>query len=346
MALVLDNTPDELQMVLLDPKMVELSRFNGLPHLLGPVETNAERIIGVLRWCTREMDRRYKLLESTGVRNISLYHQKRSEKGASMEPLPYILIMIDEVGDLMMNFGEDTEHHLTRLAQMARAVGMHLIVATQRPSVDVLTGLIKANFPARIAFSVASSVDSRVILDASGAETLLGNGDMLFLASDASGPKRVQGCFVSDDEVRGIVQHWRDWANAKPLAPRDTTEKPRAPWEKSLTKLELLSETDDLLADALEAVIRARQASATMLQKHLNIGYPRAARIMDLLFELGAIGPPEPGGKMRRVLISAAQRDPLSVIAERHTRQNITPPATAYADEDDDEDLLDEDEPI
>ncbi|MFZ4828303.1 MAG: DNA translocase FtsK 4TM domain-containing protein [Phototrophicaceae bacterium] len=351
MALVLDNTPDELQMVLLDPKMVELSRFNGLPHLLGPVETDGERIIGVLRWCTREMDRRYKLLETAGVRNISLYNEKQAEKGRDAEPLPYILIMIDEVGDLMMNYGEDTEHHLTRLAQMARAVGMHMIVATQRPSVDVLTGLIKANFPGRIAFSVASSVDSRVILDASGAESLLGNGDMLFLASDASGPKRIQGCFVSDDEVRQMVQHWRDWASKK-QAQGDTAEKPRAPWEKSLTKLELLSETDDLLAEALEAVIRARQASATMLQKHLNIGYPRAARIMDLLFELGAIGPPEPGGKMRRVLISATQRDPLSLVAERHNRQNISSPSAEYADEDDDDDfhndddLLDEDEPI
>ncbi len=317
-ALILHNTPDDVRLIMLDPKMVELSRFNGLPHLMGPVETDVERIIGVLRWCTREMDHRYELLEKAGTRNIMLYNEKMAKtKG---EKLPYIVILIDEVGDLMMSNPDDTEHHLTRLAQMARAVGMHLVVATQRPSVDVLTGLIKANFPGRIAFSVASGVDSRVILDSIGAESLLGRGDMLFLSNDAAGPKRLQGCFVGDDEVRRIVDYWRTWG-------REQREKGKmdevrgVPWEKTLTKLEMLSATDDLLEEALKAVINSQQASTTMLQKYLNIGFPRASRIMDLLHELGAIGPPEPGGKMRKVLISSYRKDPMKDLMDERRKQ-------------------------
>lgn len=349
-ALVLHNTPDDLRLVLLDPKMVELSRFNGLPHLLGNVETDAERILGVLRWCTREMDSRYRTLETAGTRNISIYNEREREKGTKGEPLPYIVIMIDEVGDLMMTNPDETEHHLTRLAQMARAVGMHMIIATQRPSVDVLTGLIKANFPGRIAFSVASQVDSRVIIDASGAESLLGKGDMLFMSSDASGPRRLQGCFVDDDEVRAIVKHWQAWASERREQGK-LEEVTQPPWEKTLSKLELLSETDDLLEQALEAVVRAREASATMLQRHLNIGFPRASRIMDLLFELGAIGPPEPGGKTRKVLISSTRKDPMGDLIQRQqdeqrraarmaaaqARRAAQPSdAAEYADEDDD----------
>jgi S-DNA-T family DNA segregation ATPase FtsK/SpoIIIE len=290
------------------------------------------------------MDDRYRKLEQAGARNISIYNEKEAAKGSKGEPLPYIVILIDEVGDLMMSNPDDTEHHLTRLAQMARAVGMHMVVATQRPSVDVLTGLIKANFPGRIAFSVASGVDSRVILDANGAEALLGAGDMLFLSSDASGPKRLQGCFVTDDEVRKMVDYWEAWAQEK--REEGKLEEPRrgAPWEKTLTKLELLSETDDLLEDALEAVVLAKQASTAMLQKHLNVGFPRASRIMDLLFELGAIGPPEPGGKMRKVLISSTRKDPMAELAKRHREQEVReakvrPKPDEFADDDpDDED--------
>ncbi|MEO0561760.1 MAG: DNA translocase FtsK, partial [Chloroflexota bacterium] len=360
MALILHNTPDEVRFVMLDPKMVELSRFNGLPHLLGPVETDTERILGVLRWCTREMDDRYRKLEKAGARNISIFNDREAEKGSKGQPLPYIVILIDEVGDLMMSNPDDTEHHLTRLAQMARAVGMHMVVATQRPSVDVLTGLIKANFPGRVAFSVASGVDSRVILDATGAEALLGSGDMLFLSSDASGPKRLQGCFVSDDEVREMVRYWERWAQAKREEGKLEQKSRNAPWEKTLTKLELLSETDDLLEDALEAVVLAREASTAMLQKHLNIGFPRASRIMDLLFELGAIGPPEGGGKMRKVLISSTRKDPMAELAKRHQAQEKASPTpfveTAPAEPKDvvikkptlaefaDEDPLDDDE--
>ncbi len=319
-ALLLNNTPDDLRFVMLDPKMVELSRFNGLPHLMGPVETDTERIMGVLRWCTREMDNRYQLLEKESARNIAIYNDKMAKRKDG-EKLPYIVILIDEVGDLMMSNPDETEHNLTRLAQMARAVGMHMVVATQRPSVDVLTGLIKANFPGRIAFSVASGVDSRVILDSIGAEALLGKGDMLFLSNDAAGPKRLQGCFVSDDEVRRIVDYWKGWARDLRLKGEGLDEIRRVPWEKTLSKLELLSETDELLEDALKAVIQSQTASTAMLQKHLNVGFPRASRIMDLLHELGAIGPPQPGGKMRKVLISSYRKDPMKELIDERRRQ-------------------------
>ena len=209
-SLVMNNSPDTLRLIVLDPKMVELPQFNGLPHLMGPVETDTERIIGVLRWAAREMDRRYKLLELENARNIESYNEALGRR-RKRERLPYVVIVVDEIGDLMMSRPDETEKTLTRLAQKARAAGMHLVVATQRPSVDVITGLIKANFPARISFAVASGVDSRVILDSVGAETLMGKGDMLFLGPDAAGPKRLQGCFLSDKEVDTVVDYWRDW---------------------------------------------------------------------------------------------------------------------------------------
>ena len=189
----MNNTPDDLRLVMIDPKMVELVRFNGLPHLYGKVETDVERILAVLRWTVAEMDRRYKVLEASHSRNLDSYNRKaRRRKG--VEPLPHIVVMIDELADLMMSAPDQTEHNLVRLAQMARATGIHLVVATQRPGTDVVTGLIKANFPARISFAVASSIDSRVILDTGGAESLLGRGDMLFLPPDASGPHAPAGC--------------------------------------------------------------------------------------------------------------------------------------------------------
>lgn len=319
-ALLLNNTPDTVRMVMLDPKMVELSRFNGIPHLIGPVETEVERIIGVLRWCTREMDRRYKLLEEYSARNIAAYNDRIGRRRQS-ERLPYIVIMVDEVGDLMMSQPEETERHLTRLAQMARAVGMHLMVATQRPSVDVITGLIKANFPTRISFAVASGIDSRVILDAVGAENLLGQGDMLYLASDAAGPRRVQGCFISDEEVRRIVQYWKAWQDRQVEAGR--MEPVRVgPWQRGLTRRELLAETDPMLEEAIELVIEEGEASASLIQRKLGLGYPRAARIIDLLYELRVIGPQEPGGRSRRVLIKPGE-DPFKEEIERRTRDQI-----------------------
>jgi S-DNA-T family DNA segregation ATPase FtsK/SpoIIIE len=319
-ALILNNTPDKIKLIMLDPKMVELSRFNGLPHLLGPVETDQERIIGVLRWCTREMDRRYKLLEENAARNIDIFNSRLGRRRQD-EYLPYIVILVDEIGDLMMTRPDETEKTITRLAQMARAVGMHLVVATQRPSVDVITGLIKANFPSRISFAVASGVDSRVILDTVGAETLLGRGDMLYLAADAAGPRRLQGCYVSDDEVRSVVQYWKDWADVEIKAGR-LAPPAIAPWERGLTRREFLSDTDPMLEDAIELVIKEGEASASLIQRKLGLGYPRAARMIDLLEQLGVIGEPVAGGRNRKVLIKPG-KDPFKEILEKRAKGKL-----------------------
>ncbi len=316
-ALVMNNTPEQVRLVLLDPKMVELARFNGLPHLLGPVETELDRIIGVLRWATREMDRRYKLLEKEAARNIDAFNKSLGRRRKD-EHLPYIVIIVDEIGDLMMQRPDETERALTRLAQMARAVGMHLMVATQRPSVDVITGLIKANFPARISFAVASGIDSRVILDLVGAETLMGRGDMLFLAPDAAGPRRIQGGYVSDEEVNAIVEHWRRWHEAEIEAER-MEPITIGPWERGMTRREVLSETDPMLEDAIDLVIEEGEASASLIQRRLGLGYPRAARIIDLLFELGIVGPARPGGRTRDVLVRPGS-DPFKKIVDKRLK--------------------------
>lgn len=349
-ALILNNTPDAVKLIMLDPKMVELSRFNGLPHLLGPVETDTDRIIGVLKWCTREMDRRYKLLEEHAVRNIDSYNTKFGTRRRGRDYLPYIVVMVDEIGDLMLSRPEETEATITRLAQMARAVGIHLIVATQRPSVDVITGLIKANFPGRIAFSVASSVDSRVILDSTGAEALLGRGDMLYLAQDAAGARRVQGCFVSDEEVRHIVQHWTKWYKNEIAEGRAETTI-SGPWERGLTRREFLSETDPMLEDAIEYVVETQEASASIIQRRLGLGYPRAARIMDMLEELGVVGESVGGGRARRVLIQRGD-DPFKRMIEGRMKEVKMPkktkrPVHEYYDEADldSKDYYDAEEP-
>lgn len=313
-ALVLENTPDLMKMIMLDPKMVELSRFNGLPHLLGPVETDQERIIGVLRWCTREMDRRYKLLEENAARNIDIFNSRLGRRRKD-EYLPYIVIMVDEIGDLMLSRPEETEKTITRLAQMARAVGMHLVVATQRPSVDVITGLIKANFPSRISFAVASGVDSRVILDSVGAESLMGRGDMLYQPADSPFPRRLQGCFVSDDEVRKIVDFWQEWQDEQIEAGKMEAIT-IGPWERGLTRREFLAETDPMLEQAISLVVEAGEASASLIQRRLGVGYPRAARIMDLMEELGVIGEAKGGGRNREVLIKPG-RDPFKDVIDR-----------------------------
>ncbi|MBN1566091.1 MAG: DNA translocase FtsK [Anaerolineae bacterium] len=313
-AFVANNTPDQVKLVLLDPKMVELSRFNGLPHLLGPVETELDRIIGVLRWATREMDRRYKLLEKEAARNLAAYNRGLGKRRKD-DHLPFIVIIIDEIGDLMLMRPDETERALTRLAQMARAVGIHLMVATQRPSVDVITGLIKANFPARISFAVASSVDSRVILDSVGAETLMGRGDMLFLAPDAAGPQRVQGCYVSDEEVNAVVNYWRDWYDIE-IEEGRLEEVRIGPWERGMTRREVLSETDPMLEEAITLVVAEGEASASLLQRRLGLGYPRAARLMDLLQELGIVGTSKAGGRSREVLVKPGA-DPFKKIIDK-----------------------------
>lgn len=291
--LVMNNNPEDLRIVMIDPKMVELVRFNGLPHLFGKVETDLERILGVLRWTVVEMDRRYRLLETSRSRNLDSYNRKaRRRKG--VEPLPRIVLLIDELADLMMSAPELTEPALVRLAQMARATGIHLVVATQRPSTDVVTGLIKANFPARLSFAVASSVDSRVILDSAGAESLLGHGDMLFLPPEAAEPLRAQGVMVSDQEVEKVITYWQKGY------PEIGAEAP--PWEEILAQEAKLADRDDLIGQAIQIVRETQRASASLLQRRLRIGYPRAARLMDELEELGVVGPPRGGGREREVL--------------------------------------------
>jgi S-DNA-T family DNA segregation ATPase FtsK/SpoIIIE len=242
------------------------------------------------------MDRRYKLLEQAGARDLEAYNARHAKRGAAT--LPRVVVMIDELADLMMMAPDQTERTLVRLAQMARAVGLHLVVATQRPSTDILTGLIKANFPARLSFAVASMVDSRVILDSAGAETLLGKGDMLFLSPEAGSPVRLQGVFVGDREIEQVVDFWRK-ERAEPVEP----EKPQAPWEEVLTRQTEDEGKDEILERAIQIVQVTGQASASMLQRRLRIGYPRAARLMDELEELGLVGRVQSGGKTREILV-------------------------------------------
>ncbi len=315
-SLLMQYSPAELRLVMLDPKMVELARFNGIPHLLGPVEIVPERIVGVLNWCTREMERRYKLLERNGAKHIDEYNNQQTAYAPTSERLPRIVILIDEIGDLMLTSPEETQEAVARLAQKARAVGMHLVVATQRPSVNVITGVIKANFPTRIGFAVASSGDSRVIIDRVGAENLLGRGDMLFQAPDAAAPRRLQGCFVSEDDVREVVQHWRDELILREQA-GVLPAKSNAPWEGALKRRQFLSETDPMLEDVLRLLTASGEASASLIQRKLGLGYPRAARIIDLLEELGAVGEETGAGRSRQVIIPP-EADPLQFVLSRY----------------------------
>jgi S-DNA-T family DNA segregation ATPase FtsK/SpoIIIE len=294
--LVMNNTPDDLRLVMIDPKMVELVRFNGLPHLFGKVETDIQRILGVLRWVVVEMDRRYKLLEEMRARNIDSYNRK-ARRRKDTEPLPHIVVLLDELADLMMTAPDQTEPMLIRLAQLARATGIHLVVATQRPSTDVVTGLIKANFPARISFAMASSVDSRVILDTGGAESLLGHGDMLFMPPEVAAPVRVQGVMVSDAEIDKLILYWQT------IHPPEEGAIP--PWEELLKEDAVMADRDELVQKAIEMLRAEKHASASMLQRRLRIGYPRAARLMDELEEMGVVGPSKTGGREREVLLDS-----------------------------------------
>jgi S-DNA-T family DNA segregation ATPase FtsK/SpoIIIE len=291
--LAMNNAPEDLRMVMIDSKMVELIRFNGLPHLYGKVETDVQRILGVLRWVVVEMEHRYKLLEAAKARDVDAYNRQRQRR-RDVQTLPRIVILIDEMADLMMSAPDQTEHNLVRLAQMARATGIHLVVATQRPSTDIVTGLIKANFPARLAFSVASGVDSRVILDLPGAETLLGRGDMLFLNPEVGNPVRAQGVLVTDQEIERVISHWQ-----KTVPQKDV----RAPWESMLTEAPDEGSDDVLIEQAITVLKKERRASASMLQRRLRIGYPRAARLLDQLEKTGVVGPSMGGGRDRQVLL-------------------------------------------
>jgi len=300
--LLFNNTPADLQLVMIDPKMVELVRFNGVPHLIGKVETELNRILVVLRWCTQEMDRRYRELEKEAARDLDAYNRK-ARKRRDGRPLPRLIVMIDELADLMMMAPDQTERTLVRLAQMGRATGIHLVVATQRPSTDIVTGLIKANFPARISFAVPSMVDSRVILDGAGAETLLGKGDMLYLSPEAGSPVRLQGVYVGDAEVDRLVEYWKESASPGEAAAEEEAAPEEAPWEDLVRHTGGEEDQDAILDQAISLVRKSGFASASMLQRRLKIGYPRAARLMDELEELGIVGRSQTGGKTREVLI-------------------------------------------
>jgi S-DNA-T family DNA segregation ATPase FtsK/SpoIIIE len=296
--LLFSNSPDDLRLIMVDPKRVELVNFNGIPQLLGPVVVNMDEVVACLRWLVREMDNRFSLFAKHKVRNIDAYNEKM-EKSNGDNTMPYIVALIDELADLMLAAPDVTEKLLTRLAQLARATGIHLVIATQRPSVDVVTGLIKANFPSRISFAVTSSVDSRVVLDTPGAEKLLGRGDMLYMASDSSKLVRLQGCFVSDDELARLVHFWREKAITEM---RDVIQEP--PWK---TMGGDGKDGDEQLIEQAVALVREfDRTSISFLQRKLGIGYPRAARLMDQLEERGIVGPDEGGGKPRAVLIHDA----------------------------------------
>ncbi|MGC8779235.1 MAG: DNA translocase FtsK 4TM domain-containing protein [Anaerolineae bacterium] len=338
-ALLLTHTPDTLRFLMIDPKRVELTVYNGIPHLIAPVVVDVERAVPVLQWATREMERRYKLLARAGARNIETYNDRLAARGEPV--LPYIVILVDELADLMLSAPEEVERYICRIAQMARAVGIHLVIATQRPSVDVVTGLIKANFPARIAFAVTSQVDSRVILDTPGAEQLLGRGDMLYMAPDSSKLQRLQGCFVSDRETSRLVSYWKaartlgpemEPLDAAMSADAEEATPPAAPtaqptgaaapasepleppwlpgqevlqqplWDEVAAAEQAARSRDDLYAQAVAEVRKAGRASVSLLQRRLRIGYSRAARLIDELEANGVIGPDLGNARGREVL--------------------------------------------
>ena len=302
-ALLLKNTPGDLQFLMVDPKRVELTGYNGIPHLRSKVVVEMERVTSVLQWVLREMDGRYRRFSKERAIHIRDYNEHVAPR-LGEKRLPYIVVIVDELADLMMMAPQETERALCRIAQMARATGIHLVIATQRPSVDVVTGLIKANFPARIAFNVASSVDSRVILDRPGAEQLLGRGDMLFLPPDAPTPLRLQGAFVSDEELRRLVQYWKGYARPGVIPAEKPVQQPL--WEEMRQQEQAVEFADELLPDVIDLVLREGRASISLLQRKLRIGYTRAARIMDILEENGVVGPQPPGGKAREIFPSAA----------------------------------------
>ncbi|NGQ94071.1 DNA translocase FtsK [Brevibacillus sp. SYP-B805] len=296
MSLLFKARPDEVKLMMVDPKMVELNVYNGIPHLLAPVVTDPRRASVALKKVVAEMERRYNLFAKTGARNIEMYNQQiglQMDAGMKAAKLPYIVVIVDELADLMMVAPGEVEDAICRLAQMARAAGIHLIIATQRPSVDVITGVIKANIPSRIAFGVSSMADSRTILDMGGAEKLLGRGDMLFLPMGASKPIRVQGAFVSDKEVEEVVRFVKDQQEAayhEEMIPEETAEEQQAVVD------------DELFDQAVQIVVEAQSASASLLQRRLRIGYTRAARLIDMMEAQGIVGPYE-GSKPREVRV-------------------------------------------
>ncbi len=303
-ALLLQNTPNRLRFLMVDPKRVELTGYNGIPHLLADVVVNMERVTRVLNWVLTEMDGRYRHFSETGASHIGDYNERVAPR-LGKRSLPFIVVIVDELADLMMVAPHQVERSICRVAQMARATGIHMIIATQRPSVDVVTGLIKANFPARIAFNVASAVDSRVILDMAGAEQLLSRGDMLFLPPDAPTPMRLQGTYVSDNELRNLVHYWKEEAKPETVEPGKVVQK--ALWENGVAEEPAIEYEDDLLPDVIELILKANRASISLMQRKLRIGYTRAARIMDILERNEVVGPQPSGGKARDIFPGEAR---------------------------------------
>lgn len=296
-SLLYKNSPDMLRMILIDPKRVELSIYDGIPHLIAPVVTENKKALGALRWLIGEMDRRYEVLLAAGARDIKGYNKDNNE------PLPYIVTVIDEMADLMTTYGREVEGYIIRLAQMARATGIHLVVSTQRPSVEVITGLIKANITTRVALQVASQIDSRTILDTAGAEKLLGAGDLLLISAEHSKPVRIQGSFLTEEELKKVIGFIKD-NNETPteeveLVPENGVS--GIPTEHPFDALgETSADDDDLLEEAVMLVRSAKKASASLLQRRLKVGYARAARLLDIMEEKGIIGPGD-GAKPREV---------------------------------------------
>lgn len=326
-SLLYENSPDDLKLLLVDPKRVELSVYDGIPHLIAPVVVKPEKTINALKWCVSEMERRYELLAQAGVRDIVSYNSKvisgKSKIGdgeESFSSIPYIIVIIDELADLMASHGREVEGAIVRLAQMARAIGIHLVVATQRPSTDVITGLIKANITSRIAFRVASQVDSRTILDMAGAEKLLGNGDMLFLGGDNNAkPRRIQGAFVSEKEVKLVVDYLKN--NNKNEEPTAVIEEDIFQQKNFSINSEDINSDDDLYNEAKQVVIKAGKASASLLQRRLRVGYARAARLLDILEENGVIGQAQ-GAKPRKVFVDEGENIDYGKEAESGNEEN------------------------
>ena len=325
-SLLYQNNPDDLRLIMVDPKRVELSTYNGIPHLLTPVITDVNKTINALKWCLNEMDRRYDLLNKSGSRNIKNYNASAKER------IPYIVFIIDELADFMMTSGKEMEAAIIRLAQMSRAIGIHLILATQRPSVDVITGLIKANIPTRIAFSVASLVDSKTILDSSGAEKLLGQGDMLFSTAEFSKPKRIQGAYLSDEEINDVVNYIKEKSGEVEYL-EGVTERQKVNGNAGIGLDGTHGDEDELFEEAKGIIVKANKASTSMLQRRLSIGYGRAAKILDMLEDAEIIGPSN-GSKPREVLISEseyeASQNPMSGVPI-HDRSSFQAPKNYFS---------------
>ncbi len=309
-SLIFRNPPENLKFIMIDPKRVELTLYNNIPHLLTPVVTDPKKAILSLKWATKEMERRYEMLEKESVRDIDSYHKnvflpklKKAAEDEALDPMPYIVVVIDELADLMQSYPRELEAAVVRLAQMSRAVGIHLILSTQRPSVNIITGLIKANVPARIALQVSSQIDSRTILDTAGAEKLLGAGDMLYLSGDMGKPKRIQSAFISEKEVKDVSKYLRDTYKDElqnEINLSDAAVSPNAIFSADFESDDL-GDDDELYEEARETVLQAGKASTSFLQRKLKVGYARAARLIDLLEERGVVGPGS-GAKPREVI--------------------------------------------